>query len=45
MQHSRVLIVEDDPRIAQDVAAALTAAGFVIEQSRSGADAWVRGGT
>lgn len=41
----RVLVVEDDPRIAQDVAAALAAAGFVTEHSRSGADAWVRGGT
>lgn len=41
----RVLVVEDDPRIARDVTQALAAAGFVTEHSASGLDAWVRGGT
>ncbi|MGP9821300.1 response regulator transcription factor [Salinarimonas sp. NSM] len=41
----RVLCVEDDPRIAADVGAALTAAGFVVDVSRDGEDAWFRGDT
>lgn len=41
----RVLVVEDDARIAKDIAAALSAAGFLAEHSRSGSDAWARGAT
>lgn len=41
----RALVVEDDPRIAQDVANALSAAGFLTEEASSGTDAWFRGGT
>jgi two-component system, OmpR family, response regulator len=41
----RVLLVEDDRRIASDVAAALTAAGYVVETVRDGEEAWFRGDT
>ncbi len=41
----RALAVEDDPRIARDVQAALTAAGFLVETSADGAEAWFLGDT
>lgn len=41
----RVLLVEDDRRIAADVSAALTAAGYVVETVRDGEEAWFRGDT
>jgi len=41
----RVLLVEDDPRIAPDVARALEAAGYVVETVRDGEEAWFRGDT
>jgi DNA-binding response OmpR family regulator len=41
----RVLVVEDDRRIAADVARALEAAGYVAEMVRDGEDAWFRGDT
>lgn len=41
----RILVVEDDPRIAADIQAALKAAGFVPDLSRDGEDAWFRGDT
>lgn len=41
----RVLLVEDDRRIAADVRAALTAAGYVVELARDGEDAWFKGDT
>ncbi|MBN9671999.1 response regulator transcription factor [Roseibium aggregatum] len=41
----RVLAVEDDPRIAGDVASALTDAGFRVELSKDGEEAWFRGET
>jgi two-component system, OmpR family, response regulator len=41
----RILLVEDDARLADGVAAALAAAGFVVEQSGNGEDAWFRGDT
>ena len=41
----RVLVVEDDERIAADIAAALGAAGYAVEHVRSGKDAWFRGDT
>lgn len=41
----RILIVEDEQAIAQDIACALNAAGFVSEISLSGEDGWYKGGT
>ena len=41
----RVLVVEDEPRIAADLSAALTAAGYVPEIAADGEDAWFRGDT
>ena len=41
----RALIVEDSPDVAQHVAEALTAAGFVVDHARDGEDAWFRGDT
>lgn len=41
----RVLLVEDDGRIAADVARALEAAGYVVEVVSDGEEAWFRGDT
>ncbi|SUZ34011.1 Transcriptional regulatory protein PhoP [Roseibaca ekhonensis] len=41
----RALAVEDDARIADDLAAALTAAGFRVELTNDGEDAWFLGDT
>ena len=41
----RVLLVEDDPRIASDVARSLEASGYVVETVRDGEEAWFRGDT
>ncbi len=41
----RILLVEDEPRIATDVAAALAAASFLVETATDGEDAWFRGDT
>lgn len=41
----RVLIVEDDSRIADDIKNAVEAAGFVADTSDDGEDAWFVGGT
>ena len=41
----RVLVVEDDPRIAADVSKALRAAGFVVDAVADGEEAWFRGET
>lgn len=41
----RVLVVEDEPRIANDVLAALDAAGYVAEHIGDGEEAWFRGDT
>jgi DNA-binding response OmpR family regulator len=41
----RVLVVEDDRRIAADVSHALQAAGYVVETVRDGEEAWFRGDT
>lgn len=41
----RVLLVEDDRRIASDVARALEAAGYVPETVSDGEEAWFRGDT
>lgn len=39
----RVLVAEDDERLAQTLSTALEAAGFVAEVERDGEDAWFRG--
>ena len=41
----RLLLVEDDRRIATDVEGALQAAGYVVETVRDGEEAWFRGDT
>jgi two-component system OmpR family response regulator len=41
----RVLLVEDDRRIASDVARALEATGYVVETVSDGEEAWFRGDT
>lgn len=41
----RALVVEDDQRIAEDLASALHAAGFLVERVADGETAWFRGGT
>ena len=41
----RVLIVEDEVRIAADLAEAVNAGGYVAEVVTDGEDAWFRGGT
>ncbi len=41
----RILIVEDDRRIAADIAAALEAAGYSAEREGDGENAWFRGDT
>ena len=41
----RVLIVEDDARIAEDVRDAIQAAGFVADVVNDGEEAWFTGGT
>ena len=41
----RVLVVEDDARIASDVSRALEASGYVVEVVTNGEDAWFKGDT
>ena len=41
----RILIVEDEARIAQDLAEALNSGGYVAETASDGEDAWFKGGT
>ncbi len=41
----RILVVEDEPRIAADIVAALTAHGYACDVSGDGQDAWFRGDT
>lgn len=41
----RILIVEDETLIARDLAAALTAAGYVAEVEADGEEAWFKGST
>lgn len=41
----RVLLVEDEPRIAGDVREALAAAGYVVDIVGDGEEAWFRGDT
>jgi DNA-binding response OmpR family regulator len=41
----RILVVEDEARISADISAALDAAGYVVDVSADGEDAWFRGDT
>jgi DNA-binding response OmpR family regulator len=41
----RLLIVEDEPRIRDDITAALAASGFACDTAADGEDAWFRGDT
>lgn len=41
----RVLVVEDEKRIADDVTKALSASGYIVEQTASGEEAWFKGDT
>ncbi|HET9717374.1 MAG TPA: response regulator transcription factor [Pseudolabrys sp.] len=41
----RVLLVEDDRRIAADIAKALEASGYLVERVSNGEEAWFRGDT
>jgi two-component system, OmpR family, response regulator len=41
----RILIVEDEARIAQSLAQAVTAAGYLAETTADGEEAWFKGGT
>jgi two-component system, OmpR family, response regulator len=41
----RVLVVEDDPRIASDVSRTLEASGYVVDTVANGEDAWFLGDT
>lgn len=41
----RILLVEDEPRIAADIVATLGPAGYVVETAVDGEEAWFRGDT
>ena len=41
----RILLVEDEDRVAEAVGQAVTAAGFLVERVSDGEDAWFRGET
>lgn len=41
----KVLLVEDEPRIADDVALTLRVSGFVVDLATDGEDAWFKGDT
>ena len=41
----RILVVEDEPRIAADIMAALERANYAVDLSRDGDDAWYKGET
>jgi two-component system OmpR family response regulator len=41
----RILLVEDDPRIARDLIAALGMAGYVVDHETHGEEAWFKGDT
>eukprot|EP01037_Dinobryon_pediforme_P038669 gene38669-46830_t len=41
----RVLVVEDEKIIAEDIAQGLSEAGYVVETSHDGEDAWFLGET
>ncbi len=39
----RILLVEDEPRIARDLAKTLEGAGYVVERAADGEEAWFKG--
>ena len=39
----RALVIEDEAAVAQDIAQALTSAGFVVDLAAEGEDAWYKG--
>src|SRR3712207_4582263 len=41
----RVLLIEDEPAIARDVAGALAEAGYVVDIARDGEEGWFRAST
>ena len=41
----RLLVVEDDPDVGDDLVRSLSEAGFVVDLATAGDDAWFRGGT
>ncbi len=41
----KVLIVEDEPRIAADIERMLKASGMAVDLCGDGEDAWFKGGT
>jgi len=41
----RVLLVEDDPKVAQSVSAALQSSGYLVDQISDGESAWFQGST
>jgi DNA-binding response OmpR family regulator len=41
----RILVVEDDPRTLETLTRALTAAGYLVDSTGDGEDAWFRGDT
>src|SRR3954471_7688258 len=41
----RLLLVEDDDRIARDVTAALTGSGYLVDRASDGEQAWFKGDT
>ncbi len=41
----RILVVEDDPRTAETLTRALAAAGYLVDHTGEGEDAWFRGDT
>ena len=41
----RILLVEDEERIARDIAGVLETSGYIVDISRDGEDAWFKGGT
>jgi len=41
----RILMIEDDDRIARDVNAALAASGYIVDRATDGEEAWFKGDT
>jgi DNA-binding response OmpR family regulator len=41
----RILLAEDEKRIAEDIASVLQASGYVVDIAENGEDAWFKGGT
>ena len=41
----RILLVEDEERIAEDIASVLRSSGYVVDVADNGEDAWFMGGT